>query len=196
MSIVFLNAFKAETEWLAREYEEAALLGVSRSSQLACEMVVVRLHDSWSRCCRSMVLQSACGCSTLSGIKLGPVAGVTNEADALTKYYSSFIRARRYEPKWYSAGDAIDAAQRINIQNRSAVVAALSSVSSPAEEMRHVRNYYAHRGKGTSDKALATGLFPGTDLSVFNLSSFGPGGETILRGWIRQLRLIAHAAML
>lgn len=127
-------------------------------------------------------------------------AGVTNEAEALAKYFATLtIRRGRtpQEPKWYSASDAIDAARRIGITNRVAVVAALSSSNSPAEAMRKVRNYYAHRTRGTVVKAMATGIFPALSVpSVFNLNELGAGGETILRGWIRELRLMADAAML
>lgn len=197
MAITFLRSFKSETEWLACEFERAVAAGSSRASQLACEMAVVRLHDSWARCCRNIVLQSACGCRTLSGGLVLPASGVNCETDALGKYFSSFRAGRQpIEPKWHSAKEASDAAQRIDIRNRASVVAALSSAGSPAEAMRKVRNYYAHRTKGTVEKALSTGLFPALTIpSVYNLNNFGPGGETILRSWIRGLRLIADAAM-
>ncbi|MCW2065054.1 UNVERIFIED_ORG: hypothetical protein M2420_000373 [Stenotrophomonas maltophilia] len=198
MATTFLRSFKLETEWLAREYERAAAAGVDRASQLACEMAIVRLHDSWARCCRNIVLRSACGCRTLGGARVPAAVGVTNEAEALAKYFASFRRVRLpQEPKWHSARDAIDAAQRIDIRNRTAVVAALSSSNSPAEAMRKVRNYYAHRTRDTVAKAMGTGFFPSLSVpSVFNLNELGAGGETILRAWIRELRLMADAAML
>jgi len=63
--------------------------------------------------------------------------------------------------------------------------------------MRKVRNYYAHRTGDTVVKAMSTGIFPALSVpSVFNLNELGAGGETILRGWIRELRLMADAAML
>lgn len=197
MAITFLRSFKSETEWLAREYESAAASGFDRASQLACEMAIVRLHDSWARCCRNIVLRSACGCQTLGGARVAAAVGVTNEAEALAKYFATFRRSRLpQEPKWHSARDAIDAAQRIEISNRAEVVAALSSSSSPAETMRKVRNYYAHRTRDTVAKAMATGIFPTLTVPyVFNLNKPGAGGETILRAWIRELRLIADAAM-
>lgn len=211
-TISFLRSFKLETEWLAREYERAAASrvdrasrvgrapGVDREAQLACEMAIVRLHDSWARCCRDIVLRSACGCWTLGGARVQAAAGVTNEAEALAKYFATLtIRRGRMpqEPKWHSAKEAIDAAQKIGITNRVAVVAALSSSNSPAEAMRKVRNYYAHRSMDTVVKAMATGIFPALAVpSVFNLNELGAGGETILRGWIRELRLMADAAML
>ena len=87
------------------------------------------------------------------------------------------LKRLRWEPKWATAAACIDAAQVLNIQNLTSVSAALGAANSPAEPLRHIRNYFAHRGRGNSTLAMGTGYFTITNApGVFQLNSYTTGG--------------------
>jgi protein-S-isoprenylcysteine O-methyltransferase Ste14 len=79
--------------------------------------------------------------------------------------------------------------------NLPTVAAAIGAINSPAEEIRHVRNFYVHRRRGAAQKALSTGHFPHSRHPVvFELTSYASGGKTVIESWIDGLILIATAA--
>jgi hypothetical protein len=184
-----------ETSWLREEFIKAYLNVPGRQSQLACEMAVVRLQDAWSRFCRELIVISAIGKTvTIAGVPLRPCAGISTRSSVMPQLISKYKR-RRYEPKWECAIDCIDAGQRLGISNIVTIAAALGAANSPAEHIRHVRNFYAHRKQETAGNALSTGCFYGnTYPSVFSLGSYIAGGETIIDSWMNGLIRVAAAA--
>ncbi|MFK3845345.1 hypothetical protein [Stenotrophomonas sp. NPDC078853] len=126
---------------------------------------------------------------------IAPVVGVGCRQLALDKYFASFKKPKAMEPNWYSAKEASDAAQRIGTLNKGDLAAALGAAGSPADDLRRVRNFYAHRGQNTAIRALGTSAMVGKVAPfVHELNGFGPGGEKIFSGWIRGLREIWVAA--
>jgi hypothetical protein len=121
-------------------------------------MAVVRLHDSWTRFCRELIVLSAYGNTvTFSGnqiSKSNPL--ITDLASVIPLLMSSLYRKPQWsEPRWGTARDCIDAATRLGIQNLSTVAAAIGAANSPGNELRIIRNFYAHRKKETSIKATS-----------------------------------------
>jgi hypothetical protein len=122
-------------------------------------MTVIRLHDAWARFCRELIIMSA-GCApyTATGLYLHRVSGVKGRTSVIPKLISTYPK-RHYEPRWHSASECIDAAQRLKIANFSTVANALGATSSPAEDLRHVRNFFAHRGKNTADQIRSRSFY-------------------------------------
>jgi hypothetical protein len=195
-----LRKFRSEANWLRLEFARSANgPRTALSSQLVCEMVVVRLHDSWTRFCRELIVLSAYGnTTTLSGnpiSKSNPL--ITDRASIIPLLMSSLYRKpQRNEPRWGTARECIDAATRLGIQNLSTVAAAIGAANSPADQLRIVRNFYAHRKKETAINAIGTGHFshPFHPI-VFHLNALASAGMTIMDTWIQGLEAVATAAI-
>jgi hypothetical protein len=191
-----LRRFYSELAWLKNEFVKAVNDGNSRRTQLCCEMVVIRLHDSWARVCREIVILSALGnTTTLGGSVLSPSPrGISGRTAVIPSLLSTYHK-KKYEPKWYDATECIDAAQRLAINNLPNLAAALGATNSPAENIKHVRNFYAHRKEGTSKNALSTGCFSNPLYpAVFELNTHVSGGSTVIETWIDGLTFVVNAA--
>jgi hypothetical protein len=190
-----LKRFNLETAWLQLEFLKP--IGTeTRQSQLTREMAVIRLHDAWARICREIVILSALGNTfTIRGTQLNSsLPGIQNRSQVIP-YLLSTYQKRKEEPKWASAMECIDAASRLRIANLATFSAAIGAANSPADHIRNVRNFYAHRSWSTSTKAMGTGCFGASNKPyIFTLRSFASGGQTILEFWIASLRSIASAA--
>jgi len=191
-----VRRFRLETAWLQSEFTKMAAKRDTRYSQLACEMAVVRLHDSWSRFCRELVIVSALGNTiTLGGMPLTASPGITDRASVIPVLKKKPPRMQ-YEPKWGRAVECINAASRLAITNLSTVSAAIGAKNSPAEEIRHVRNFYAHRRRESARSATASGLFTSRYYPVvFELASYKRAGLTVVESWVHDLLLVAMAAV-
>lgn len=150
------QGFLTETEWILDSFN-VALFGLTltaghHSHRLVCEMAVLRLHDAWARFCRELVVLSA-GCKpyTATGSWLALAPGITCRKDVIPKLLSTYNKTK-YEPSWSTAAKCLDAAQRLATPNLSTVTAAVGATNSPAEELRNVRNFYAHRWQDTALK--------------------------------------------
>lgn len=191
-----LNSFRTEAVWLQNEFLRAAAAAPEDCALLACEMVVVRLHDAWARFCREIVILSAAGgIVTKNGTYLRPsLPAIASRALVIPCLLATY-RRRRYEPKWAVASECLDAAQRLRLANLATISAAIGASNSPADRIREVRNFYAHRTRETAARAMAAGYFSRTSKpSVFELASFSAGGRTIIESWISDLDSIADAA--
>lgn len=188
-----IRRLQMELAWLRREFHAASAGARDRHEQLAAEMSVIRMHDAWARYCRELVILSAWGNSTtLSGSIIPAV--VRKRSDVMPTLLSTFARRKQYEPKWASATECIDAANRLRTANLGTLAAAMGATNSPAEELRHVRNYYAHRRRGAAARAIACNVFSGAKPVVFDLSAYKNAGETVLDSWTKGLILVATAA--
>lgn len=164
------------------------------------EWCIIALHDAWVSHCRALVLTSAvAGCETLAGVRVPPVAGVRNANRAVALVRASLApKAPAYwEPRWGDAREAIRAAQALGINNFVQVSGALGSTPSPAEDLRVVRNYVAHRNHTTAPAVRRlTNLagFVDPTLDGYLIAIVGPL-ESRYRSWVRELRSIATAAV-
>ncbi len=191
-----LRGFYSEAAWLQSEFG-AAVQSRMFPNQLQCEMCVVRLHDAWARFCRELIITSALGKTlTISGVVLIRASGISTRITVIPQLMGTF-RRRRNEPNWYDATDCIDAAQRLGLTNLTTIGGALGSVNSPADSIRKVRNFYAHRGSETALKAGSTGIFSKPSApDVFELAGFSAHGMTHFETWVLGLKTIAQAATL
>ena len=188
-----IRRLRTEVSWLREEFHAAAASVHTRREQLAAEMAVVRIYDAWARYCRELVILSASGnCLTLGGTVVPAV--VRRRSDVMPALLATYARRKQYEPKWASATECIDVAKRLNIANFATLAAAVGATNSPADEIRHVRNYYAHRRRGAAQRALSCNVFLGHKPIVFDLAAYRNAGETFLDSWIKGLVLVATSA--
>lgn len=102
-----------------------------------------------------------------------------------------------FEPKWGLSADCIRAAKDLKIQNLSNLSAAIGANNSLANQVRIVRNFFAHRGCDTAKKAKqALNLKPNSSFNAFVLDRYLlPGGVPVFEQWINNLLGIARAAI-
>ena len=171
---------------------------VSYSTRAHC---VIRLFDAWSRFCRSLVVLSAGARPvTKTSGRLLHAPGIASVTDVLPKLRALHPKKPPWwEPRWGRAGDCLDAARDLQIGNFPTVSAAIGSTPSPAEDIRIVRNFYAHRGAATFvlTRRVATGygitgrVHPDA-IAVFPVV----GGVSVFESWIVDLLTVAESAVL
>jgi hypothetical protein len=166
---------------------------------MAAEMAVVRLQSRWYRFNRELVMLSATGkCVTSSGSEVLPAPGVRKRRDVIPILNSTYpTKKRRREPEWSSAAESINAAQRLRVSNLRSIASALGSTSSPAGEIRLVRNFLAHRSQeSVSELQRLTWWTPKMRLDIATLVATPViGGASRFETWIENLQTIAAAAV-
>ena len=111
----------------------------------------------------------------------------------LTRYPGKKSR----EPNWTVASDCIRAAKLLGITNYTTLAAAIGAANSPSDELRAVRNFFAHRYDTTALEVRSLSRFS----TLSRLTSVGvgctytTGGVTIFADWAECLRAIALAAV-
>lgn len=189
-----LRRFVLESAWLSQEFERAVKIRID-ANRLVCEMAVVRLHDSWARCCRELVIRSACGRTyTLGGTWIDAAPSITSEGSVIPVLMATF-KSKKTEPKWFDATDCIDSAQRLKVENLTSIAGAIGAATSPAEHLRFVRNFYAHRGHRTAREACKHATFAKAHMpDVFELGQLSHPGLSYLDEWIMGLTDTLRAA--
>ena len=194
--------FLVETAWLLTAFDGglaglAAPHPLGQLHRLCGEMAVVRLHDAWGRFCRELIVSSA-GCRpfTASGVRLARPSAIQGRSDVIPFLLSTY-KNRVYEPRWAVSHDCLDAAQRIGIANLATVMAAIGSTNSPAEDLRRVRNFFAHRGKWSADEVrFKCTFYAGSQLTLEGLiGQLVAPGITRMESWVDDLRTVAGAAI-
>lgn len=205
---VCLRAFQREVHLLASLFEsQTNSVGTqgfwtSPPRFAAQSYSIVRLHDSWARFCRTLILTSATGnVSTLSGshVTRSPaVASGQSSLDALKATYTRNQRRRvLWEPRWYEPTDAIEAAGRLQVHNFSAISAALGAMGTGVGELGDCRHFLAHRSELSNNRVdvIRARLGLPSSASVQEIAnSLVPGGVRLYEFWWQELLLRANAA--
>jgi hypothetical protein len=158
-------------------------------------MTLVRLHDSWARNCRDLVIRSACGnTTTLGGAALARSGLVTGGHGSVIPAWLATFKSRATEPKWFDVTECVDAARRLGVGNLAAIAAGLGANTSPADTLRAIRNFYAHRSHRTAREAFRTGLFTSMTIDVFDLAKPARAGLCHVDDWIFRLTDALRAA--
>lgn len=165
---------------------------------LAREAAVIQLQDRWGHFCRELVLTSAVGGIRTTG---GTLIGRNHQgrATSLSALRASFVGRQRkpahWEPKWFDPIEAIDAARRLSVSNLATISAALGVSPSPLEELRAIRNFFAHRGELAGKNAHATiGLVNTREMHDY-LNGRLLGGAYRYELWITTLQSMAKMAV-
>jgi hypothetical protein len=199
--VVLYRTFATET-YLVRNIFTAATARLGSGSleeqqaRMAAEMSIVRLYASWGLFCRRLVIASATGrATTVGGLAIPGVPGVKRPRDVIPLLMGTYKR-KKYEPEWAVAGDCIDAARRLNVANLTTLQAALGSVTSSANEIRVVRNFFAHRSDYSVRTIRAQPWYTADmKLNVEELLARPTAAGMVINSWIARLELVALAAV-
>ena len=203
-----LRALQREVHLLASLFESQAGFGVTsfwiNSPPCAAQSyAIVRLHDSWARFCRRLILSSADGNTLTSTGFYVPKSPIIlpgqSSLDALKMTYKTNRQSRvLWEPRWHDAGDAVDAATRLQVGNLSTISAALGAAGNGVRDLTGCRNFLAHRSK-LSNVPLAlirTSLSLPSSASVRQIANYpAADGTRLYRSWCRELLLRANVAV-
>ena len=192
------EAFLQQAENACAAFAAVALakdcVGPHRNNREWC---VVYVYDAWARFCRSLILESAYAApTTISGALVSAV--VPSESAALSVVRKGFGRGGSiWEPQWASPGDAIQAAMFLGVANRGQVSASLGASPNPAEDIRLVRNFIAHRNRRTALdlRALRSRLRTPAGHEVDSLLVMPSlPYQSVFERWVRELTAVATAA--
>jgi hypothetical protein len=164
------------------------------------EMSVIRLHDAWARFCKELiVISSYARPYSTNGMVIPRAPGIDSRQNALNR---AMIRTRggnRREPRWADANESIDAAQRLGIVNLSNVSMGLGVTPSPVDDLRRVRNFFAHRNDTTAQHvrriAHSIGVPMQTPPRELLRQLQAPSGVTLFETWVNKLRHMAYIAV-
>jgi len=156
----------------------------------------VRLQDAWARYCRALILMSAQGRVRTTSGQLLPASNLVQSAggDALTALKLTYPRSRQsrplWEPKWFDANEAYDAAARLQIANLS-TVSAITATGNALDDLRMCRNFLAHRGQTSSAEVdqVRRRMGVSLNLSVEDLMNIVvlPGTTSLFEVWCDEL---------
>lgn len=200
MLLGLLHNFTKETRLLEDFFVEAVSLKKPvcySEQQMIAEMAVIRLHDSWARFSRELIVLSAGGQPvTMSGQHLTLAPNISKISDVIPVLMATY-KKKRYEPYWARASEAIDSAQRLQVANFSQISSSIGSVNSPADDIRVIRNYYCHRSKSAADEIRGMPWYlSGQKFDPWGIPAMPvTGGISFFESWVFQLRSIASVAV-
>ena len=160
-----------------------------RTSQqiFAAEKALIQIQIEWEHFVRDLVLDSATG-QFANGS--GPIIsrsypGLRSREAAAHKLVALFPR-RRFEPDWYLPTEAIDAAIRLDVSNSTQIAAELGVTPWPIDELRHLRNFIAHKSKRSALGVRGTGIVGASaNIVVIDVAlQYGLGGTKRYVDWI------------
>ncbi len=163
------------------------------------EMSVIRLHDSWARFCEELIVVSSYACpNSLNGMHVPKVPRVRSRQVALTQAMVRTRRGRR-KPRWADANESISAAQRLGIVNFPNVSAGLGLTPSPVDDLRRMRNFFAHRNVTTAQhvRNIAHSIGAPTQTRPTDLLGWlqPPSGVSQFETWVIRLQQMAYIAV-
>ncbi len=168
--------------------------------RMAIEACVIRLHDAWARFCRELVVVSAYRQPlTAQGVSVTRVVGLSRRRDVIPALLSTY-KKKRNEPAWAIPTFCIDAAQRLGVSNYGEINSGigLSISPSPTDQLRHVRNFVAHRSEETAQnvRQVARDLRLPIEPQAYAVASFSVKPNfTENENWAMQLRMMAGLAI-
>lgn len=197
------EGFVSETAAIQHRFEysldaaRAPTFAQEKQAQYCREMCVIRLHDSWTRFSRELVVQSAaCEALTDTGSLLVKAPGIASPADVINE--AKRIATSRFEPRWGDPTTCLKIAASLRIANLGIVSGALGSTPAPFENLRAVRNYLAHRNRETASRVAivkhAIRVQSVTTVDGIICSIVAPD-TPLLIDWIYSMRVIALAAV-
>lgn len=153
----------------------------------AAEKALVQIQVEWEHFVRDLILDSATG-NFENGS--GPIISRSHPSlrsrEAAAHRLIGTYRRRQTEPDWYLPNQAIDASIRLGVSNQPQIAAELGVTPWPIDDLRHVRNFIAHKSKRSALSVRATGIF-GTSAKIDVLEAalqYGTGGAKRYIEWI------------
>lgn len=162
--------------------------GDREAASRACNLAFLKQNDAWSKFCRRLLVASALGFDGFSGGH-GPAPGISSEADVMSALN---IRVPwKDDRKWHVANDFLGAARTLKVANIGTLNGSIGSTPNPSEQIRYVRNFFAHANPHTHERAFnACSQRRPVD---FCFTSFD-NGELVCVNWFGELDTIARLA--
>lgn len=153
----------------------------------SAEKAIIQLQIEWEHFVRNLILDSATGQFVNAGGRIvsRSFPSICSRESAAHTLVGTYSR-RRFEPDWYLPRDAIDAAIRLDLTNVAQIAAELGITPWPIEELRHVRNFVAHKSKRAALNIRSLGLIPTSEnIDVLELAfAFTTGGSKRYSEWV------------
>lgn len=151
------------------------------------ERALIQIQIEWEHYVRALILDSATGSySNTSGrIRSTIHPSITSREVAAHLLIHSYPN-RRHEPDWYLPNQAIDAAVRLGISNMAQISAELGITPWPIDDLRHLRNFIAHRSKRSALSLRGAGIFPvSSGIDILSAAfQYGPEGSKRYSAWV------------
>lgn len=151
------------------------------------ERALIQIQIEWEHFVRNLILDSATSkFENASGLITSRSYPRLRTREAAAHVLIGTYPRQPHEPDWYLPVRAIDAAIRLDVSNHSQIGAELGLTPWPIDELRHLRNFIAHKSKRSALKVRATG-FVGASASIEALQialQFGAGGAKRYVEWI------------
>lgn len=167
----------------------------SRPHELGREGALIQLQDYWATFVRGVVLTSATKkIVTASGNRFSnPYPDEPAALQALRSTFSGQAgKPPWWEPTWFDPVQVIDAANRLALPNAAQLSLGYGMTPSPLEEMRAIRNFFAHRTKRTASQvSRVVGVKNSEEMHNF-LAAPVVGGATRFEQWAAQLSIMAR----
>jgi hypothetical protein len=160
----------------------------SRTSQqiFAAEKALIQIQIEWEHFVRDLILDSATGqfANGSGQVVSKSYPGLCSREAAAHKLIALYPR-RRFEPDWYLPSEAIDAAIRLDVSNSSQIAAELGVTPWPIDELRHLRNFIAHKSKRSALSVRGAGIVGVSHkIDVLNAAlQYGPAGAKRYVTW-------------
>lgn len=161
--------------------------------------VVVESANLWAEFCKSYVLSSAVGVTTLSGARwratLGPMSNCEQARLFLMTAVGGIKRPNpsspMHEPDWKDLGVVMKCCIALGLPNTPAIRAAAGLGLNFLSELAPTRNFAAHKSKLAREKldqiAAGRGLAVRSDLSGIMLAPGSAGFGTIALEWLTEI---------
>lgn len=153
----------------------------------AAEKALIQIQIEWEHFVRGVVLDSATGQFENGS---GPIISRSHPGlgsrEAVAHWLIGTYRSRQFEPDWYLPAQAIDASIRLDISNHPQIAAELGVTPWPIDELRHIRNFIAHKSKRSALNVRGTGIVGAyANIDVLDAAlQYGPGGAKRYIEWI------------
>lgn len=124
---------------------------VARSRQ----MLIIKLYSEWERFFADLLEASSHRKPlTANSVRVQNAPGIRTkrEFDAAVSRLYSRSPNRPFTPSWGIAKHVVKIANGVGLQNAPTIVNAVGSQSSPADQLRLIRNFYAHRNESTAQQ--------------------------------------------
>jgi hypothetical protein len=170
------------------------------------EWIVIALHDSWSRSCRDIVLDSARGSLSRTGRSLPRsnllrgYAGCSDPVTVLRTLWATTGKAmpNTWEPDWFVPRNALRAAKLLGVANEIELGNGFGASAAP-DHLRITRNVVAHSLPNTWQRfrvmQLSLGLFVATRPAELIVTFDVQSGMRFIDKWLQELEASLNVAI-
>lgn len=158
----------------------------------------INLYAGWEEFTHRLLLSSSYAKPyTASGIRLIQATGITCRQDFEDEVKRAFNRNPNvpWSPSWGRIQHVRRILSHVQPQNSGTVLAALSSATSPTDDLRLARNFFGHVNPDTARQVQRLLVFQGSGSLEAWICQRNPQGNTKFSEWVVALQDMAYAAV-